>query len=473
MSARYFNYFDDLWKTEVLECPKCHWLGTFEQGSVQYYDQLMDCHCPRCNSVESPMLAIVSYPTLEELRANQDKPGIREYVQRIDNGLDKFAREKLREPEQLPEIGEDSFALGWDNDDSNPDDRRTLIKYGEVIVFSEPARWEEYERFAEVAQVLKAKYGHRLRDLVPTPESENWLYGDKLRAADYVESVRDKLRSQSGAVDSGGVTGGFDGPDLPEIDVAEFSFVFDYSPDRSRYFVSQGKQVVLAGLAARNDPDYWEEEARGEQFIEIASRLKERYGAKLVDLVPTQRAQKMLDDENWGFSWNPERGRSIVQQKSTPSLPGEGRTQIISRMLELADARYPIEWVTAARERVPTGPSEQTQEQSDNGLPAQGLLQFETELPEINAEKFGVVFDYADDVSRYLILYGDQVILSGPAEHDVERSAKDIALRQQFIKIARKLKTRYGAKLVDLVVTKEAESLLQPLHAWIMAMIGA
>jgi hypothetical protein len=71
MSARHFDhYFDDLWKTEVLECPKCHWLGTFEQGTVEYFDQLMDCHCPRCSSLEAPMLAIVSYPTLEELRAN-------------------------------------------------------------------------------------------------------------------------------------------------------------------------------------------------------------------------------------------------------------------------------------------------------------------------------------------------------------------------------------------------------------------
>jgi hypothetical protein len=422
------------------------------------------------------MLAIVSYPTLEELRANQDKPGIREYVQRIDAGLDKFAREKLRKPGQLPEIEEDSFILVWDNDHSNRDDRRTLIKYGEIIVFSEPTRWEEYERFAEVAEILKARYGHRLKDLVPTPASEDWLFGDKFRAPEYVESVREKLRSQSGAVDSGGATGGFGGRDLPDIDVAEFSFVFDYSPDRSRYFVSQGKQVVLAGLSAHNDPDYWEEEARGEQFIEIASRLKEGYGAKLVDLVLTQRAEKMLDDENWGYSWNPERGRSIVQQKSTPSLPGEGRTQIMSRMLELADARYPTGWVTTARDRVPNGPSEQTQEQSDDGLPTQGLLQFETELtelPEINAEKFGVVFDYSDDVSRYLVLYGEQVILSGPAEHDVRRTAKDIALRQQFIKIVQKLKTRYGARLVDLVATKKAESLLLPLSQWITVMLGA
>ncbi len=206
MSAKQFNYFDDAWKAELLECPKCQWLGTFEQSSVEYYDQLMDCHCPRCSSLEAPMLAIVSYPTLEEARANADKPGIREWVQQIDAGLDKFAREKLQGPEQLPEIGEDSFTLEWDNDHSNTDDRRTLIKHGETVIFSEPARYEEYERFEEVAEILKAKYGGRLKDLVPTLESEYWLYGDKHSAPDYVDSVRDKLRSQSGTVNSGVVT---------------------------------------------------------------------------------------------------------------------------------------------------------------------------------------------------------------------------------------------------------------------------
>jgi hypothetical protein len=167
------------------------------------HDELMDCSCPKCDVFDAPMLAIVSYPTLEELRANQDKPGIREYVERIDGGLDKFAREKLREPEQLPEINEESFTLTWDFDGSAPDDQRTLIKHGDTVIFSEPARWEEYERFAEVAEILTAKYGNRIRDLVPTPRSEYWLYGDKLTARDYVNSVRHDLRQQRLARDAG------------------------------------------------------------------------------------------------------------------------------------------------------------------------------------------------------------------------------------------------------------------------------
>jgi len=196
MSARRFNYFDS-WKSEILECPKCHWRGTFEQASVEYYDELMDCHCPNCHIFDAPMLAIVSYPTLEELRANQDKPGIRDYVERIDAGLDRFAKEKLREQEQLPEIASRTIEIEWDFDGQDQDNPRTLLMHGADVIFSEPARWQAFERFSEVAEILKAKYGHRLKDLVPTPRSEDWLYGDKLSASSYVESVRDGLRQPS------------------------------------------------------------------------------------------------------------------------------------------------------------------------------------------------------------------------------------------------------------------------------------
>jgi hypothetical protein len=113
MSARQFNYFDD-YKTEMLACPNCGWRGTFDQGSVETYEDLMDCACPKCDVFQAPILAEVLYPTLEELRANSDRPGIREWVQMIDRGFDEFEAQKLREPKQLPEIDEDSFTLVWD-----------------------------------------------------------------------------------------------------------------------------------------------------------------------------------------------------------------------------------------------------------------------------------------------------------------------------------------------------------------------
>jgi len=62
MSAKQFRYYDN-WKTEVLTCPKCGWSGTFDQGSVDYHDEVMDSSCPVCPWPNDPMLAIVSGST--------------------------------------------------------------------------------------------------------------------------------------------------------------------------------------------------------------------------------------------------------------------------------------------------------------------------------------------------------------------------------------------------------------------------
>ena len=70
MPARKFSYYSD-WEGEILTCPQCGWQGTFNQGDTELYEELMDSSCPQCD--EAPMLAIVSYPTLEETRANLDK----------------------------------------------------------------------------------------------------------------------------------------------------------------------------------------------------------------------------------------------------------------------------------------------------------------------------------------------------------------------------------------------------------------
>jgi len=103
MSARVFNCFDD-YESVVLECHKCHWNGTFEQGSVEYYAELMDCRCPNCDYFDAPRLAIVSYPTLEEARAHSDRPGVREWVQAIDRGLDEFEARNYERQNSFPKL---------------------------------------------------------------------------------------------------------------------------------------------------------------------------------------------------------------------------------------------------------------------------------------------------------------------------------------------------------------------------------
>ncbi|MCB0210261.1 MAG: hypothetical protein KDJ52_13065 [Anaerolineae bacterium] len=53
--------------------------------------------------------------------------------------------------------------------------------------------WEVYDRFAEIAAILKQKYGTRLVDLVPTSRSLYALYGDSTAAYFYVARAREAL----------------------------------------------------------------------------------------------------------------------------------------------------------------------------------------------------------------------------------------------------------------------------------------
>jgi hypothetical protein len=69
--SKHFNYYSD-WASVILECPRCHWKGTFNEGNVGYFEELMDCSCPECDFFETPILAIVSYPTPEEMRSSGD-----------------------------------------------------------------------------------------------------------------------------------------------------------------------------------------------------------------------------------------------------------------------------------------------------------------------------------------------------------------------------------------------------------------
>jgi hypothetical protein len=199
LAAKHFNYYDD-WKNEILTCPKCGWSGTFEQGSTEYHRELADSSCPRCAWSDAPMLAIVSYPTLEESEANFDRLSEGEKVALADRKqfLSEFDSRCLKSPDQLPDLAGSQIILSWDfvESETPQNTRTTVIRYGEQVVWSEPAIWEGYERFEEVVSILKRKYGERLVDVVPTTASEMYLYGDCLSAIDSMKNVRNGIRGR-------------------------------------------------------------------------------------------------------------------------------------------------------------------------------------------------------------------------------------------------------------------------------------
>jgi hypothetical protein len=188
--TRHFHYYDN-WEQIILHCADCDWSGAFKEGSVGYFNELMDSSCPRCPS--GLPLAIVLYPTLDEMRANIDKPGVREELESWERSIEYFESRKLKTPEQLPEIDERQFELTWDFDEDRDKKSWTIISHRGVEILREPARWEGYPRYEQVAKILIAKYGARLKDLVPTSASRNWLWGDKLSAPEIIQATRKSL----------------------------------------------------------------------------------------------------------------------------------------------------------------------------------------------------------------------------------------------------------------------------------------
>jgi len=189
MAKWVFNYYDN-WKTEVLSCDQCGWQGTFDQGSVETYRELMDCQCPRCHD-DAPRLAIVNYPTREETKANWHKLSEGEQ----QTFLDREKRETLwlgmmlTENSELPDIDEEHIVITWHFADEEGE-WWTILKHKDTVLWREFAFYEAYPRFEQVVEILKGRYGERLVDVIPTRAARYYLYGDKLSAPNIIRAER-------------------------------------------------------------------------------------------------------------------------------------------------------------------------------------------------------------------------------------------------------------------------------------------
>jgi hypothetical protein len=177
-AAKTRNYYD-YDEPEMIECPQCRWVGSGAEGSGEYYRELFDVSCPRCDK----MLLIISYPTIEETKAAAAAGNPRALeamhgVERREKFLRLFEARKLRSPEQLPDLEGESLEFLWDEEVRGEDERLTVIRFGDRVVWSEPEVWEGVDRFDAVKALLKERYGSRFRSLAPTEQSELYLYGD-------------------------------------------------------------------------------------------------------------------------------------------------------------------------------------------------------------------------------------------------------------------------------------------------------
>jgi hypothetical protein len=196
------SYFSN-WKADAFTCPACGWAGVGGDLQVgEASNDLFELMCPQCDAY----VTFVMNPTLEEYRANWDKVSEldKAMVERVEAFRREFGERKLdreRAKRQLPAIAGKAFTLAWDfeseDDRTKPGlsgaRRETVIRLDGAAIFREPAMYEGYERFIEVAEILREAYGERVLDLVPTRASEVYLYGDKLSSPAIVAAARKRI----------------------------------------------------------------------------------------------------------------------------------------------------------------------------------------------------------------------------------------------------------------------------------------
>ena len=70
-----------------------------------------------------------------------------------------------------------------------------ILSHDGIEFWREPAYYESIERFREVFEILRKRYGARLAEVRPAAGSEYWLYGDRISAPSIVMRLNASLRS--------------------------------------------------------------------------------------------------------------------------------------------------------------------------------------------------------------------------------------------------------------------------------------
>lgn len=171
------NYFDVSFD-DTIGCPACGWEGCVGD-EFEPRDEAYEVRCAECNG----MLLIVPYPTVEEVKAaaaagnERAVKGLPTYLKR-EQFIARYEKLKLKPTDELPELGGGALAFEWDLVADEREELWTVIRFGEREIWREPAVWEGHERFAEVEEILRRRYGPRFHSLTPTERSEKYLYGD-------------------------------------------------------------------------------------------------------------------------------------------------------------------------------------------------------------------------------------------------------------------------------------------------------
>jgi hypothetical protein len=167
-------HFDE---TAPLTCPVCGWEGTGADADRNSYSDVFDLCCPACSKmlVVVPRVLDIELVKREAALGNPRAFADMDMVRLIEAHRERFEREHLRSPEQLPEVDGEQLAFEWDYDG---DMRDSLITICGHLVWREPTVYDKgAKRFNEVEELMRERYGRRFASLTPTERSK-LLHGE-------------------------------------------------------------------------------------------------------------------------------------------------------------------------------------------------------------------------------------------------------------------------------------------------------
>ena len=185
------------WRNSTLTCGACGWSGLGKETSLsESFTDGAEYQCPRC-AVD---FGFVVFPTLAEAATDpRADPFDRDAARLAMSRHEQFERTKLKSPQQLPDLDPSPTTLAWDEVATEGQSAESVvILHEDLEIWREQSFYENYERFGQVAALLKDKYGSTLVDLIPTKRSWMYLYGDRLSAPGFVDRVRENMKKSGG-----------------------------------------------------------------------------------------------------------------------------------------------------------------------------------------------------------------------------------------------------------------------------------
>ena len=155
--------------------------------------------CPKCCGRLFTVLG-ANFKDTEEAAAEGNEEAIRQLAWMKEKQkwqkarIELFAREHLGSIDQLPDLPGESLEFTWDIGDADGDTYQIIRAGSEgTEIWREIAFWDNTDRFKEVRNLLKEKYGKRFKCLNFTDGSLEWLCGDNIR---HLDQLREDIKKE-------------------------------------------------------------------------------------------------------------------------------------------------------------------------------------------------------------------------------------------------------------------------------------